>query len=148
MEIRPLTDLPLLEFQLLVDQSLAEGYRFVVKLRDEWLDGTNRFDRPGEALYGAWREGAMIGVCGRNVDPYRTDPTVARIRHLYVLPAARRFGAGRALVERVIRDANGRFRAISLRNARGNPVADAFYAALGFTPVAEPAATHLMKLPG
>lgn len=148
MEIRPLTDLPLLEFQPLVDQSLAEGYRFVAKLRDEWLDRSNRFDRPGEALYGAYHDGAMIGVCGRNIDPHRADPTVARVRHLYVLPAARRFGAGRALVERVIGDARGRFRAISLRTPAGDAGANAFYIALGFSAVAEPQATHVMTLPG
>jgi GNAT superfamily N-acetyltransferase len=148
MDIRALADLQRLELQPLVDRSLAEGYRFVAKLEDEWLDGSNRFDRPGEALYGAWRDGAMIGVCGRNIDPYRADPGVARLRHLYVLPAGRRLGVGRALVERVVQDARGWFRGIALRTPLGDQGASAFYAAIGFTPVREPAATHFLVLPG
>ena len=35
-------------------------------------------------------EGRLVGVCGLNVDPYLDDPSVGRVRHLYVLVAARR----------------------------------------------------------
>ena len=54
---------------------------------EEWRTGTNRFDRPDEALFGAWAKGQLVGVCGLNIDPYRGDDRVGRVRHLYVLSA-------------------------------------------------------------
>ncbi|MCA9729577.1 MAG: GNAT family N-acetyltransferase, partial [Candidatus Eisenbacteria bacterium] len=35
----------------LVERSLAEDYRMLHRLEDEWKAGTNRFDREGEALF-------------------------------------------------------------------------------------------------
>lgn len=36
---------------VLLADSEREGSRFVRRLVDEWATGTNRFDRPGEALF-------------------------------------------------------------------------------------------------
>ena len=59
-----LRELPV-DVQALVSESEAAGLRLVRRLLDGWHDGTNRFDRPGEALFGAcatstcsWRRGA------------------------------------------------------------------------------------------
>jgi hypothetical protein len=53
---------------------MAEGHSMVARLSDAWLAGCNRFDRPDEALSGAYAGSRLVGVCGRNIDPYRGDP--------------------------------------------------------------------------
>src|SRR5215470_11105409 len=93
---------------LLADSERA-GSRIVRRLVDEWRSGVNRFDRPGEALFGAWVDGQLIGVCGLNIDPYAADDRVGRVRHLYVSSARRGHGVGRRLVAHVVRAARGRF---------------------------------------
>jgi predicted adenylyl cyclase CyaB len=93
---------------LLVD-SEAAGSRIVRRAVDQWADGTNRFDRPGEALFAASLAGRLVGVCGLNVDPYAGDDRVGRVRHLYVLTSCRRRGVGRQLVAHVIDSAGDRF---------------------------------------
>jgi len=80
----------------LLGASLAEGHNLVKRLVDEWNDGTNRFDRPGEIALQARLGTKLVGVGGLNRDPYMDDPGVGRIRHLYVSPHARRQGVGRS----------------------------------------------------
>jgi len=130
----------------LVDASLAEGHALVRRLRDDWRTGTNRFDRPGEALFEVREGGRLLGVCGLNRDPYTTDPVIGRLRHLYVAPAARRRGTGRALVEAALDHAASHFRVVRLRTR--SPEADLFYRALGFaSETMDPHATHLLRAP-
>jgi GNAT superfamily N-acetyltransferase len=128
----------------LVADSEHAGQRFVRRLVDEWGDGSNRFDQPGEALFGARVEGRLVGVCGLNVDPYVRDDRVGRVRHLYVLTASRRLGVGRVLMEHVVEAARGRFG--TLRLSTNNPAAARLYEALGFRPVGQPHCTHLREL--
>jgi len=117
-------------FDAMVAESERAGYRFVRRLADEWADGANRFDRPGEVLFAAWMEGRLIGACGLNVDPYTRAPGVGRVRHLYVLTDYRRSGVGRRLVEHVLAAARGRFD--RLRLSTQNPAAAQLYERLGF----------------
>ena len=70
----------------------AEGFRFLPRLMDEWSSGANRFDQPGEAFFIVTDGGPIVAVCGLNIDPYQTDPGVARLRHLYVRRPARNVG--------------------------------------------------------
>ncbi len=100
------------ELDPLLTQASSEGFRHVERLRDDWLSGRNRFDGPGEAFFVASVDGRMVGVCGLNVDPYVNDPSVGRVRRLYVAPDARRRGAGRALVAAVIGEARVSFRKV------------------------------------
>ena len=79
----------------LVTESEAAGFRFVRRLVEEWEDGRNRFDRPGEALFAAISGGRVVGVCGLTVDPFAAGPGVGRLRRMYVLAAVRRRGVGR-----------------------------------------------------
>jgi hypothetical protein len=67
-------DLPADAFSPLVAESERDGWRFVRRLVDEWVAGTNRFDRPGEVLLAACVDKALVGVCGLNADPYAGDP--------------------------------------------------------------------------
>jgi GNAT superfamily N-acetyltransferase len=129
----------------LIAESEAHGLRFVRRLVDEWTSGTNRFDRPGEALVVARIAGDAVGVCGLNVDPYAAAPGIARVRHLYVLAAYRRSGVGRDLVTAVVQAARGRFARLRLRTS--NPDAARLYERLGFQPTADvPDCTHVMDL--
>ena len=139
-----LRDLASPDFAVLVAESEQAGLSLVRRLVDEWRDGTNRFDRPGEALFGASIDGTLVGVGGLNIDPYLRDDRVGRVRHLYVLVARRRLGVGRVLMDRVLEAARGRFAV--LRLSTRNPAAARFYEALGFRPVSAPHCTHLREL--
>lgn len=79
-------------FEALLRESCAEGFDHVRRLIAHWEDGSNRFERLGEKLFGAFHEDALIGVGGLNIDPYAGDPAIGRVRHLYVLPNHRRHG--------------------------------------------------------
>ena len=129
----------------LLTESEREGSRFVRRIVNEWAAGTNRFDRPGEALFTARLGDRLIGVCGLNVDPYAAAANVGRVRRLYVLSAYRRLGAGRQLVLAVLEAARGRFDVLHLRTT--NPVAAQLYDSLGFRPSPETADyTHVLEL--
>jgi ribosomal protein S18 acetylase RimI-like enzyme len=116
----------------LLADSETESVRFVRRLLDEWRPGANRFEQPGEALFVARSAGAVVGVCGLNIDPYATadgDTRVGRVRHLYVVSTHRRLGIGGTLVTEVVAAARGRFDRLHLRT--GNPTAAALYERLG-----------------
>jgi GNAT superfamily N-acetyltransferase len=143
--IETLRDLPPERVRDLLADSEAAGSRIVHRLVDEWADRTNRFDRPGEALFAARVAGRLVGVCGLNVDPYAGDARVGRVRHLYVLTPFRGRGVGRQLVAHVIDSAGGRFDTLRLRT--NNEVAARLYAAMGFRPRAESGEfTHVLEL--
>ena len=129
----------------LLTESEQEGLRFVRRLVDEWTAGTNRFDRPGEVLFAARVGDRLVGVCGLNVDPYAVQTEIGRVRRLYVLPAHRRLGVGRQLVEAVLETARGRFRLLRLLTA--NPAAARLYESLGFRREAgQPDCSHILEV--
>jgi GNAT superfamily N-acetyltransferase len=128
----------------LVVESERAGLGFLRRLVDEWDSGRNRFDRPGEALFGALTDGRLVGVCGLNIDPYADSPSVGRVRHLYVLIAHRRLGVGRWLAEVVVRTARASFDTLRLRTH--DPAAARLYEALGFRSAGEADSTHVMQL--
>lgn len=139
--ITRITDLDIADLQRLRAESLREGFRFMERLCEEWASGANQFDRPGEALFLAVAYGQVVGVCGLNRDPYAHDPGTGRVRRLYVLPAHRRKGVGRALIEAII--AHGRSHFVLLR-ARTDAATD-FYTACGFRPDASDSkGTHVL----
>jgi len=143
---RQYTYVPVGSLGALLAESERAGFRFVSRLVDEWVSGANRFDRSGEALFAAWVDGQVAGVCGLNIDPYSADGRVGRVRHLYVLAELRRHGIGRQLVAEVVRAAQSGFDILRLRT--GNPSAARFYEALGFRPVGAlvNGATHFIEL--
>ena len=143
--IEKLHELPPGQVRDLLADSEAVGSRIVRRLVDEWADRTNRFDRPGEALFGAWVGGQLVGVCGLNVDPYAGDDRVGRVRHLYVLTPSRRLGVGRQLMTQVIDSAGDRFDTLRLRTS--NEAAARLYRAMGFRASAESSQfTHILDL--
>ncbi|MCG7392802.1 GNAT family N-acetyltransferase [Microvirga sp. ACRRW] len=131
-------------FDALLHESLSEGHGMLQRLQENWRNGTNRFLRPGEILLGAFDGRSLIGICGRNIDPYSDNPKAGRVRHLYVARSGRRQGAGYLLVTAIIDGATPSFDHL---NARAPESAFPFYERLGFTRVeADPFVTHRLRL--
>jgi GNAT superfamily N-acetyltransferase len=137
--VQPIDSLPEDIVPLLL-ASQAEGHNLVQRLVDEWNDGSNRFDGPGESIFEARVGSRLAAVGGLNRDPYLDDSDVARIRHVYVAPDVRGVGVGRALVEGLVEHARHRYRRVRLRTV--TPDGTAFYRAIGFEPIDESAGTH------
>jgi GNAT superfamily N-acetyltransferase len=142
--ITRITSLDLAQIQPLLTASQREGFRFLERLCDDWVSGTNRFDRPGEALFGLFADSELIGVGGIN----RQDELTGRLRRFYILPSFRRQGLGRRLLTHILNHAAGHFRSVVLRTK--TETADLFYRGCGFAHVRGVAdATHryLMRDP-
>jgi GNAT superfamily N-acetyltransferase len=138
-----IADLELDTLQKLRVESSREGFKFMVRLCDEWASGANRFNQPGEALFVAVADGQVVGVCGLNCDPYARDPRIGRVRRLYVAPAHRHRGVGRVLLETVVTHARGHFSRLRVRTEAGGD----FYTAHGFQRTAlDPEVTHVLEL--
>ena len=132
-------------FEELAADALADGHKVLEVLRADWDSGALRFERPGEALFAAYAGSALLGVCGLTPDPYPKGEQAGRVRRIYVRRAARRHGAGRALLRAIAAEAQGHGW-VRLR-LRAPPAAFAFYEACGFLrAVGEPAATHSFAL--
>jgi ribosomal protein S18 acetylase RimI-like enzyme len=145
IQIRQLTDLSSLDLDPLLETSKHEGSSIVTRLVEEFASGVNRFDRPGEALFGAFIGSLLVGVSGLNIDPYLNQPWTGRVRHLYILPDFRRRGIASELVGRVIEAAQGTFTRLTLYT--NNPHADLLYQSLGFcTTTDQQYVTHIMSL--
>ena len=119
----------------------------LVRLREDWGTGANRFGQPGEAFFVARSRDALVGVCGLNVDPFAPVPGVGRLRRLYVSPAWRRKGVARRLVEAALVHARECFPVVRVRTYSAD--ADRFYRAIGFSAVADAEdVTHTIATPG
>ena len=130
-------------FEALRLECEAQGHRMLTRFADGWRDGSNRFDRPGERIFGAYDGQILIALCGRNRDPYDPDPHAGRVRHLYVAAQYRRLGIGRRLVETIIEGADEWF---DYLNTNCPPEAAAFYERLGFVPFPAERITHRLAL--
>jgi ribosomal protein S18 acetylase RimI-like enzyme len=143
VSVARITELPA-DLDVLIELSHKEAFGAVRVLRDQWLDGSNRFSGPGEALLEARAdEGGLLG-CGLNIDPYSNDPGTGRLRHLFVHPSFRRRGIATALVAECIHLARPSFTRLRLRTDRDAAIG--FYAALGFRESAESDCTHVLNL--
>jgi GNAT superfamily N-acetyltransferase len=147
IEIIRLGKLPMDDLQPLVEESHDQGFEFLNRLVAEYASGINRFDKPGEALFGVYCDDNLIAVGGLNQDPYLSESDIARVRHVYVLLAWRNQGIGKQLMQAIIGEAKGRFRLLTLRTFSAE--ADGFYRAIGFQTKPEiQAATHHLVLSG
>jgi len=137
--------LDLAKLEPLRKEALAEGYSFVERLASEYADGSLRFDKSGEALFAIFEDEELMAIGGLTGYEALRDPTIGRVRRLYVLDRCRRHGYGRLIVEAIIEEARKYYRLLTLRTP--NALASAFYERLGFQtapPVAE--TTHWIKL--
>lgn len=128
----------------LIAEAGTQGFPFMETLRREWLDGRNRFDKAGEIYLGVYSQSALLAAGGLNHDPYCSQARTGRIRHVYVLESARRLGAGRYLLGRLVEHARPHFDRLRLRTRTEQGAA--FYEAFGFSRSDEDAATHVLEL--
>jgi GNAT superfamily N-acetyltransferase len=135
--------LPVTGMEQLHAEAKEDGYDFIDTLVDEWANGTNRFNGPGEILCGHLEEGVLVAVGGLTIDPFITEPHAGRIRRLYVCSAWRNKGIGRSLVSTLIEEARKNFRYVRLRAENGS--AARLYERMGFTPINNPDATHTLS---
>ncbi len=135
--------LPIDGFELLLQESLAEGHRFIQRLQEEWVSGSNRFSSEGEALYCAFDGTELVATGGLNQDPFLHSPEIGRIRRIYVRPSWRRRGIATALISILLRDAANHFLQVHLRTE--NPEAARLYEGMGFEPLVSPTATHIIS---
>lgn len=146
MLIERVTSLEQYELDLLIADSLSEGYKFIRRLVDEYATGSNKFDKNGEAIYVAKIDGEVIGIGGLNIDPYLSLPDVGRVRHLYVFRQNRGTGVGKKLLITIIDEARKHFRTLRL-SSTDNPVAENLYIECGFSKVEGIyKASHIMEL--
>jgi hypothetical protein len=57
------------DFAAMRAEALAEGFRHLERLAEDWASGAIRFDRPGEGLLAAQLAGALAGIGGLTIDP-------------------------------------------------------------------------------
>jgi GNAT superfamily N-acetyltransferase len=146
MEIRSLLPPPWPLLAPLIAASCDEGFKFLVRLQDEYLTGKVCFDSAGEALFGAFQATRLIGLAGLTHDPYSEDPKIGRVRHLYVLPQWRRLTVGAKLLAEIEHHAQANFSTLVLRT--DTKIGAAFYQSLGYEPLlAGATATHWRALP-
>jgi len=140
--IARLTALDMAQLEPLVSASQREGFGFLVRLRDEWVSGANRFSKPGEALFGMFDSGHLVGVGGIN----RQSDSTGRLRRFYVLPSHRRQGYGRRLLRHILSHAAKHFRLVVLHTTTES--GDRFYRACGFMRIPDSSdPTHRVELP-
>ncbi len=142
IESVPMSRSLLRELAPLAAESEAAGLGGLSRLQAEQTE--NLYQLPGEAFFTARISGELAGICGLNVCPYAGDPSVARLRRLYVAQQFRRQGIGRALVAAVIQAARPHFRELTVR--MGNPSAAPFFAAMGFEESPSDFASHRLPL--
>jgi GNAT superfamily N-acetyltransferase len=135
-------ELPVSGLELLLAEAHEEGYEFIETLVEQWANAENRFDAPGEALLGHFHAGLLVAVGGLNVDPFAARPDMGRIRRVYVRPAWRNSGIGKALVSALVDRARTHFRCVRLRAE--NADAARLYERMGFSPTLSPDATHIL----
>jgi ribosomal protein S18 acetylase RimI-like enzyme len=121
----------------------GEGFGFVERLFVDWESGANRFDETGELFCGAFHQKLLVGFGGVNIDPYISAAGVGRIRHLYVLPAYRRKGIVRQLLEVLVFEGGKAFECLRLRT--DTKEAAKFYENRGFERAVESTATHQIR---
>jgi GNAT superfamily N-acetyltransferase len=137
--------LPSDDLRPLLEESREQGFEFLDRLVLEYNNGVNKFQLPGEAIFGIYRDRMLIAIGGLNRDPYLVDSDIGRVRHVYVLSAWRNQGIGKLIVESIIEQAKGHFRLLTLRTFSDQ--ASGFYGAIGFQTKPEvDNATHHMVL--
>ncbi|NYF25366.1 GNAT family N-acetyltransferase [Sporosarcina sp. JAI121] len=144
--VEQVEDLEEIDIAHLVKESEMEGYRFLTRLVNDYQDGTNTFNKPGEALLSVRNEdGEVVAIGGVNQSPFSEDTQVARLQRFYVLDEARRQGVGSLLLKEIVEHSRGRFNEMTVRTESSK--ADAFYRANGFElDDSASETTHLMKL--
>jgi GNAT superfamily N-acetyltransferase len=142
--ITPISELPK-DLETLRSEASNEGFHFMERFIENWMNSTNRFKKSGEVLLASFDDNLnLIAIAGLNIDPYSDDGSTARIRHLFVLKRARRMGVASDLVKQLLNHAKGRFDVIRLRTDTHSGAL--FYEAIGFHRSPSATSTHEIRL--
>ena len=128
-------------FDALRAEARAEGYSFVERLATDWLSGTTRFDREGEALLAARVNGMLAGIGGLTIEP--VVPNALRMRRFFVRLGYRRSGIGCKLASALLERARSAGRLVTVNAA---PASAVFWESLGFMPDPRDGHTHVYQL--
>lgn len=110
----------------LVEEGTQDGFRFMSRLKQDWLSGANRFSAEGEALFGAFEARRLVAIGGIN----RQSADCGRLRRVYVMKTYRRRDIGHKLIRHILDFASQYYLRVVLRT--DSEAADLFYVALGF----------------
>jgi len=142
--IQRIHDLEELDLTQLLLASRQEGFRMLDRLIDDFRNGHNRFNYPGECLLGVFdTSGNLVGIGGLNQDPYSLGLPLGRLRRFYILPACRRQGIGRRLANALLLEAKRTFLTVVLRTYTIQGAQ--FYESLGFTPYDTSTTSHIIR---
>jgi GNAT superfamily N-acetyltransferase len=130
-------------FELLRHAADGEAYNMLAVLAKEWSEGTNRFDKPGEALVAAYDAGRLVGMGAMTHDP--NIPGALRMRRFYVSPRYRRHGVGRAIARALLDRPEVTGKTITLNAPQVE--AARFWEALGFIRDNSEGHTHVRATP-
>jgi GNAT superfamily N-acetyltransferase len=137
--------LPIKGIESLRLEAQREGYNFLDTLVEEWASGVNRFNKRGEIFLGCFDKGLLVAVGGVTIDPFTASPEIGRIRRVYVRSAWRGQGVGTALMKALMAASVRSFSSVRLRAENDN--AARLYERLGFVPICDSNATHLLVFP-
>jgi GNAT superfamily N-acetyltransferase len=132
-------------FDDLASTAQSEGWAILARCRSEWAAGA-QFNRPGECLFTAKDGAPLVGIAAISGDPYANVRGVGRLRHVYVDPRYRLAGLASRLVRECLATTGGHFTIIRARTS--NPNAARVYERLGFRPVDQTDATHVLVANG
>jgi len=130
IHIQQIEELIKYEHDYLVQESKEEGFNFLIKLKSEYKNKTNTFNKTGECLYGIFRGEKLIGIGGLNEDPYSENNKMGRLRRFYISKDYRRIGLGNLLLKQLLSHAEKYFKVVVLHT--DTKQGDAFYIANGF----------------
>lgn len=121
-------------FDALRAEADAEGHRHMSRLADEMAATPEMFT----ALLAAFEDGELVGIGGLTPEP--ADPTAQRMRRLFVTGRVRRRGVARTLANALLAEALQHKRTVTVH--AGNPGAERFWEAMGFTTVEDRPWSH------
>lgn len=139
MTIKEISKLPD-GFEALLDESVAQNFNFLKKMQEEWISGKNQFNKNGERAFAVFDGNILIGIGGLNIDPYLPNDQIGRVRHLYILSTYRKNGAGKLLMNEIIKTAKLYYPKLRLKT--DTAIAAKFYESLGFAKVTSDSASH------
>ncbi|MBM7601530.1 GNAT superfamily N-acetyltransferase [Virgibacillus halotolerans] len=145
-EVRKIINLLYFDLTDLVKESKENGFQFLERLVNDYENGTNNFNKPGESLYGVFnKEDQLIAIGGLNIDPYSGEQQIGRLRRFYISRDYRRKGFGKLLLNKIIYDAKNHYKVLVLHT--DTEQANKFYTSLGFSEEKlYPNSTHHLKL--
>ena len=130
IHIQKIKELIKYEHDYLVQESKEEGFNFLIKLKSEYENKTNTFNKTGECLYGIFQGEKLIGIGGLNEDLYSENNKIGRLRRFYISKDYRRIGLGNLLLKQLLSHAEKYFKVVVLHT--DTKQGDAFYIANGF----------------